>query len=146
MIITPEDVVLNVLKQIPGVDDGQVYHQLEYLRVRLENGSYQLKGSCWGEEPHLIGPFAGMEDTIFPRIQKALDGYFKERFDDLIRRVSTAMLTLMKQSFPPTHLWLDNRKRYPIKDQFLNMRVRYHNNDEEFVVSFAHERIVMLGD
>lgn len=124
------DVIARVLREsVPEATENQVYHQLEYINVYLQEEGYEVhSGSSF------LGPFRSKEGELRSKIEEALRGYYTEVTERLAGRVTCALYSMNAVGHT---LWLREDKHYPVRGNFMGLRVRIHKGGEEFILSRA---------
>jgi len=127
------DVVEKVLREaVPDATEAQIHHQLEYIPVYLSARDRTYHIDSAGQKATFLGPFKGMDKALRPKIMGALATYLNDRVTELATRVRDALTRLNATGHS---LWLRRDKRYPVRSEFLGLKVRIHGSGEEFVLA-----------
>lgn len=143
--MTTNDIIERILrKAVPEVSNEHIYHQMEYLRARIGNNTYELRGS-FGNIAAFIRPFYGMSAELVPLIEEALDRHYHTTLLEFSHSVMEVISHLQFQKITPDTLWLSEKKEHPINmSHYLGLKVIYHKGDDEFITALDYERAVRL--
>jgi len=142
------NVMFKVLQEhVPEASEDQLHHQLEYLGIRVEEGSIVLIGGSYASQPSFVGPFYRKEkelkDLILQRLKKA----YEKKIGSLNVRVVNAIHELKDDAAVPDSIWLrsDTVQLLPLGHRFfLDLRIHIHGAKEEFVMALRDGRVVEI--